>query len=71
MSAVADDAHRDEDVRDELPDDLDAANFVGPYLFPNNNRRRIPAVLYVLMGFGAIALYLARRGHDPVLVNAG
>ena len=34
----------DADVRDELPDDLDAAGYVGPYLFPNNNRRRIPGV---------------------------
>ena len=37
----------DEEIRDELPEDLDASNFVGPYMFPNNNRRRIPAVLYV------------------------
>ena len=45
----------DEEIRDELPEDLDASNFVGPYMFPNNNRRRIPAVLYGVMGLGAIA----------------
>ncbi len=61
----------DEEIRDELPEELDASNFVGPYLFPNNNRRRIPAVLYGLMGLAAIGLWLATRNDDPVLVNAG
>ena len=37
----------DADVRDELPQDLDAAGYVGPYVFPNNNRRRIPGYLYL------------------------
>jgi hypothetical protein len=61
----------DHEIRDELPEDLDASNFVGPYMFPNNNRRRIPAVLYGVVGLGAIAVWLASRGSDPVLVNAG
>jgi hypothetical protein len=61
----------DHEIRDELPEDLDASNFVGPYMFPNNNRRRIPAVLYGVIGLGAIAVWLASRGSDPVLVNAG
>ena len=37
----------DADVVDELPEDLDASEFVGPYTFPNNNRRRIPAAVYL------------------------
>jgi len=61
----------DDEIRDELPEELDASNLVGPYMFPNNNRRRIPAVLYGLMGLGAIALWATTRGGDPVLVNAG
>ncbi len=61
----------DHEIRDELPEDLDTSNFVGPYMFPNNNRRRIPAVLYGVIGLGAIAVWLASRGSDPVLVNAG
>jgi hypothetical protein len=60
-----------EEIRDELPEELDASNFVGPYMFPNNNRRRIPAVFYVLIGLGAIGVWLAARGDDAVLVNVG
>jgi hypothetical protein len=56
--------------RDELPGELDAAGFVGPYLFPDNRRRRIPAVLYAVAGLALIALWVVR--HDGgVLVNAG
>ena len=61
----------DAEVRDELPDDLDAAGYVGPYVFPNNDKRRIPGVLYLLMGVLAIALYAFTKGDDPVLVNGG
>lgn len=60
-----------EDYRDELPDELNAAEFVGPYLFPNNNRRRIPALLYVLIAGICIAVWALRRDHEPVLVNGG
>lgn len=60
----------DAEVRDQLPDDLDASGLVGPILFPNNSRRRIPGVLYVLMGFGAILLW-SLAGDDAVLSNAG
>ena len=62
---------RDEDIVDALPEDLDAAGYVGPYLFPNNNRRRIPGILYLVIAAGCLALYLARRGEDPVIVNVG
>ena len=60
-----------EEHRDELPDELDASSFVGPYMFPNNNRRRVPAVLYVLFGVVAIVVWAATRNGDPVLVNGG
>ena len=60
-----------EEHSDELPEELDASAFVGPYLFPNNNRRRIPAVLYVLFGLVAIGVWMATRNGHPVLVNGG
>ena len=56
--------------RDELPEDLDVTGYVGAYLFPNNNRRRIPGVLYLVLGAGCLAVWLA-RGDDAVLVNTG
>jgi hypothetical protein len=61
----------DEDVRDELPEDLDAAGYVGPYVFPNNDKRRIPAVLYAVLALVAIGTWFATRDSDPVLVNDG
>lgn len=61
----------DEDIRDALPEDLDAHGYVGPYLFPNNNRRRIPAILYWVIALGCLVLWLTTRGSNPVLVNGG
>jgi len=60
----------DEDIRDALPDDLDAAGYVGPYLFPNNNRRRIPGIIYLVMAAGCLVLWATHR-DGSVLVNGG
>jgi hypothetical protein len=60
----------DAEVRDELPDDLQPSAFVGPYVFPNNNRRRIPGILYLIVAAALLALWLV-RGDDAVLVNGG
>jgi hypothetical protein len=60
-----------EEYRDELPSELDASNLVGPYMFPNNNRRRIPGVLYLATGIVCIAVWAINRGDAPVLVNGG
>ena len=60
----------DAEHRDELPEDLDAHGMVGPYLFPNNSRRRIPAVLYAVIGLWCIAWY-GLFGDGGVLVNEG
>ncbi len=59
----------DEQVRDALPDDLDASLAINVE-FPNNNRRRIPAVMYALIGLACIASFIAYDGETP-LVNAG
>lgn len=61
---MADDEHRD-----ELPEDLDASGYVGPYTFPDNKRRRAPGVLYVVVGVLLVALWLVQG--SGVLVNAG
>ena len=61
----------DEDVRDELPDDLNAAGYVGPYVFPNNNRRRIPGFIYLAMAAACGLAYALTRDGDAVLVNEG
>lgn len=60
----------DDDVRDELPDDLDATGFVGAYQFPDNSRRRIPGVIYLALAAVCLALFLAFRSSS-VLVNGG
>ena len=63
--ASADDQHRD-----ELPADLDAAGYVGPYRFPDNSRRRIPGVLY--LGIATLCVVVWAVGRDDVpYVNDG
>jgi len=59
------------EVRDELPDDLDArgAGLVGPYVFPDNGRRRIPGVLYLLLAAATGAVVLLSDGSP--LVDSG
>lgn len=59
----------DGEIRDELPEDLNASEFVGPYIFPNNNRRRIPGVLYIIIGLAFVLLYLLV--DDSPMVNEG
>ncbi|MEQ8839639.1 MAG: hypothetical protein RIB98_01550 [Acidimicrobiales bacterium] len=59
-----------EEIRDALPADLDTTAIEIPYLFPNNSRRRIPGVLYVLIGIACV-LVRANAGVDAVLVNRG
>ena len=69
-AAAAPDSESDAEVRDQLPADLDAAGYVGPYLFPNNNRRRIAGALYLLIGAASIVIALVAVS-DAVLVNGG
>src|SRR5262245_18024276 len=62
----------DGQVRDELPDDLDAASaaYVGAYQFPDNARRRLPGVLYLSAAVVCVALRVF-AGDDAVLLNDG
>lgn len=67
---MADDTPTDADVTDELPEDLDAAGYVGPYVFPNNNRRRVPGYLYLMIGAACLLVGLL-LGDDGALINGG
>src|SRR3546814_13572334 len=63
------DVRSDAEVRDELPEDLNASAFVGPYVFPNNNRRRIPGYLYLGLGLACLAQWALTRTGAGVRVN--
>ena len=60
----------DDEIRDELPEDLDAVGYVGPYTFPNNNRRRTQGALYLAVAVVCVLIRLA-AGSDAVLANDG
>jgi hypothetical protein len=70
LAAVVE-AHDPADVRDELPEDLNAAGYVGPYQFPDNSRRRRPGVIYLAFGAILVGVWLWRRDGMDVLVNDG
>ena len=58
------------EIRDQLPNDLDVSAFVGPYQFPDNSRRRIPGYLY--LGISAVCLLLwLVNNQESGLVNDG
>ena len=58
-----------DDVRDTLPDDLDAAGFEGAYRFPDNSRRRVPG--YIYLAFAAVCLVTYLFAESSPLVNGG
>ena len=61
----------DDDIRDELPEELDVSGYVGQYTFPDISRRRIPAVIYLVIAAGCFLLWVTHRGPGHVLVNEG
>jgi hypothetical protein len=59
-----------ENLRDSLPDDLNASEYVGPYQFPDNSRRRrLRISLRSRCRVPVAVAVTARRG--PVLINSG
>lgn len=58
-----------DDLRDELPADLDPSVFVGPYQFPDNSRRRWPGLIYLAFAAISIAVYFVF--DDSPIVNVG
>ena len=59
-----------DELRDELPDDINAADFVGAYRFPDNSRRRIPGYLYLGLALACLLVFLTSRDSSPI-VNGG
>ncbi len=59
-----------DDIRDALPDDLNITAFSGAYEFPDNSRRRIPGVIYLVLA-GLCALVRVAGGTDSPIVNGG
>ena len=60
-----------DEIRDSLPEDLDVSAFVGPYQFPDNSRRRIPAIIYAVVAIVLFVLWLTSRNSGSGLVNDG
>lgn len=55
--------------RDELPADLDASEYVGPYKFPDNSRRRIPGALYLGIAVLCVVIWALFRDDVPYVNN--
>lgn len=58
-----------DDLRDQLPEDLDARQAIA-YKFPDNSRRRVPGLIYLGSAAVLVVLYLATR-PNATLVNSG
>jgi hypothetical protein len=59
-----------DELRDQLPDDLNVAAFSGPYEFPDNSRRRIPGYLYIGMAIVCL-IFRAFGPTDSALMSKG
>lgn len=60
------------DIQDELPDDLNLQEALGgDYVFPNNNRRRVPGFLYVAIGALGVLAGLFLFDDGATLFNRG
>ena len=59
------------EIRDVLPADLNAVDNVAPYEFPDNSRRRIPAVLYALISLACIVAWMTTGDSTQGTINGG
>jgi len=60
-----------DDLRDQLPDDLNAVDHIAAYDFPDNSRRRIPGALYAGFAVVCIAVWFLGDGENSALLNRG
>jgi hypothetical protein len=58
------------EFRDRLPDELVAITHSDEYSFPDNSRRRIPGIIYLVAGIAVAGLALI-RGNEGPFVNSG
>ena len=61
----------EQEIRDVLPDDLNAVGFVGAYDFPDNSRRRVPGYIYLGLAAVCCVAFMVRHNNRPVLLNNG
>lgn len=55
----------------EVPSGAKSSDAARRHLFPDNARRRIPAMIYAGCAVLCVVLWAATRGNDPVMVNGG
>lgn len=60
-----------DEIRDQLPDDLNAVDHIGAYDFPDNSRRRIPGVIYAVLAVACVVVWFIADSRDSVIVNTG
>lgn len=60
-----------DDLRDQLPDDLNAVDNIAAYDFPDNSRRRIPGALYAAFAVICVAVWFFGDGENSALLNRG
>lgn len=60
-----------DELRDQLPEDLNAVDFSGAYEFPDNSRRRIPAAMYAVLAAVAAAAWMSVDRSQSVIINDG
>lgn len=59
------------EIRDQLPEELNAVDHVRSYGFPDNSRRRIPAIIYALLAIACVSVWSFVDADTSVVVNDG
>lgn len=60
-----------DEIRDTLPDDLNAVDNLGPRDFPDNSRRRIPGVIYAFAAVACVVAWSGQRDGGAGTVGSG
>lgn len=60
-----------DDIRDQLPDDLNAVDHIAAYDFPDNSRRRIPGYIYLVLAALCVGGWALADSKDSQLFNGG